>query len=87
MEEIDMAIVSSLIGGLSGFFAFLCAFFVFDQSILASLALYITVGSMLTLGLIATALIWRVVSTGIGEKPALSLPTSDRNNGLVQVRH
>lgn len=66
-----MAIISTLIGGVTGFFSFLCALVVFDFSFLQALALYVGVGFGLTLSLILAALSWRSVARLSRYRPGL----------------
>jgi membrane protein implicated in regulation of membrane protease activity len=66
-----MAIIATLIGGVTGFFSFLCALVVFDFSFLQALALYVGVGTSLTLSLILAALSWRSVASLSRQRPGL----------------
>lgn len=72
-----MAIISTLVGGLCGFFTFLLALVVFDASFLAALGLYVLVGLGLTVMLIIAGVTWQAIMKSPSQRPAL-LPYSSR---------
>lgn len=56
-----MAIISTLIGGICGFLAFVIAWLFFDVGLLPALGLYMIVGTGLTIALIIACLSWQAL--------------------------
>ncbi|MDW3180995.1 MULTISPECIES: hypothetical protein [unclassified Roseobacter] len=72
-----MAIISTLVGGLCGFFTFLLALVFFEVSFLTALGLYVLVGLGLTATLIIAGMTRQAMTKSPPQRPAL-LPYSSR---------
>ena len=82
-----MAICSMILGGLVGFFAFLCAYLLLDVSFLTALGLYASVGGTFSISLLTLLLARGEISERVQRSRAPSRKCGRPETMTVQTQN